>query len=45
MGNERFLHPLRPRSLSTDWRTDPKQERREKTLLEKNLKKKNSRTG
>jgi hypothetical protein len=29
--NYDFLTPLRPRHLSTDWRIDPKQERRERT--------------
>jgi hypothetical protein len=39
------LTPIHPRHLSTDSRTDPKQERRGRTSLEKNLKKENSRTG
>jgi hypothetical protein len=38
------LIPLRPRHLSTVWRGDPKQERRERTPLERDLKE-NSRTG
>jgi hypothetical protein len=40
-----IIAPLRPRSLSTDWRIDPKQKRRGITPLEKNLKKENSRSG
>jgi hypothetical protein len=39
--NEEILTPLRP---STDWRGDPKQERRGRTPLERDLKE-NSRTG
>jgi hypothetical protein len=39
-----ILTPLRSRHLSTDWRGDPKQERRGRTLLEIDLKK-NSRIG
>jgi hypothetical protein len=44
MGIKRFLHPF-VSDLLTDWKTDPKQERRGRTPLEKNLKKENSRTG
>jgi hypothetical protein len=36
--------PLRPKHLSIDWRIDPKQERRGRTPLERDLKE-NSRTG
>jgi hypothetical protein len=40
-----IIASLHPRYLSTDWKTDPKQERRGRTPLENNLKKENSRTG
>jgi hypothetical protein len=39
-----ILTPIRPGHLSTDWRIDPKQERRGRTPLERYLKE-NSRTG
>jgi hypothetical protein len=42
--NKRFLTFLRPIYLSTDWRINPKQERRGRTPLERDLKE-NSRTG
>jgi hypothetical protein len=39
-----IIASLHPKSLSIDWRIDPKQERRGRTPLEKNLKKENTRT-